>query len=304
MLQHTLKTSVSTKGIGLHSGKEVSLTLHPAGVDTGVLFARTDLPGYAKAQPASWERVTPSSLCTALGDGEQRIATIEHLMAALAGANIDNVIVEVDGPELPVMDGSAAPFLFLIDSAGIQEQAAPRQHLRVMRKVKVQDEDRSASLSPAPMFAMSYEIDFPDAAIGKQQCTMRMKPSTFRQLIAGARTFVQAKDVEYLQANGLALGGSLDNAVVVENGKVLNPRGFRFPDECVRHKMLDAVGDLYLAGAPIIGHYKGIKAGHALTRLLLEELFSDERNYRFETFEPVPEWRGVEQVQPEVMASA
>ncbi len=277
--QQTLQDTVSTKGVALHSGDMVSLILKPAPVNTGIVFVRSDLENVS--YKARWQQVAPSSLCTTLGQGAERIATIEHLMAAFAGAGVDNAIVEVSGCEIPVLDGSAAPFLFLIDSVGLKEQAADRLFLQIKKTIAVQEGDAAASIAPAPFASIAFHIDFPDAAIGQQNCSMRVKPETFRQLIAGARTFVQAKDVEYLQANGLAKGGSLENAVVVENGKVLNPYGLRFADECVRHKMLDAIGDLYLAGMPVIGHFKGHKSGHALTRKLLEAVFADRKNYQY-----------------------
>jgi len=281
-VQRTLSRPANCMGIALHSGKKISLTLKPAPAGSGIQFQRTDLAGSAPIA-ANWENVVDTTLCTTLGGGDDvRIATVEHLMAALAGCHVDNVLVEVDGPEVPVMDGSAHPFVFLIECAGVVEQDASRPVLEILKTVKVSAGDRYAELTPADIFSVSFEIDFDHAAVSHQEITVNLVNGTFKNEIARARTFGFAEEVEQLRAAGLALGGSLDNAVVVDGGNVLNEGGLRYDNEFVRHKVLDAVGDLYLAGAPIKGHYKGVRAGHALNNRLLRTLFADAGAWRLE----------------------
>ncbi|HXT82291.1 MAG TPA: UDP-3-O-acyl-N-acetylglucosamine deacetylase [Acetobacteraceae bacterium] len=289
--QQTLKSPIDCVGVGLHSGRRVRLTLRPAEPGHGIVFRRIDLN---RDIPARFDRVTDGRLATVIGDGSARVGTIEHLMAALAGAGIDNALIELDGPEVPILDGSAAPLLFLLDCAGIVRQRAPRSAIEICRPVRVREGDAFAELRPAETRAslgacldMSVSIDFPAAAIGRQSCSLRLSPASFRQQLAGARTFVLAAEVEQLRASGLALGGSLDNAVVVDGAQVLNPGGLRMENEFACHKLLDAVGDLALAGAPLHGCFIGHKSGHALNNRLLRALFADASAWREATAEPV-----------------
>lgn len=282
--QKTLKSAISCTGIGLHSGEKISMTLHPADAGAGIVFRRTDLMGGGAEIPASYDSVCDSRLCTTIGSKDAQgnmttIATVEHLMAALAGAGIDNAVIEVGGPEVPVMDGSAAPFLFLIDCAGVAEQDAPRQAVRVLKTVSIVDGDKSATLTPADGFSVDFHIEFDNAVIGSQDMTLDLTDGVFKNEIARARTFGFLHEAEALWAAGLAKGASLDNAVVVSGEKIMNEDGLRFDDECVRHKILDAVGDLYLAGATLMGHYSASRSSHALNNQLLRELFSDPSNY-------------------------
>lgn len=282
--RRTLKAPIGCVGIGLHSGRRVSLTLRPAAAGTGVVFRRTDL---GVDIPARFDRVVDTRLCTALAaeDAPQaRVGTVEHLMAALVGSGITDVLVELDGPEVPILDGSAAPFLFLIDCAGVASLGAPAPVIDVLRPVRVQDKDAWAELRPAADteggFEASLEIDFPGTAIGRQALSVRLTPATFRGALAEARTFTLAEEVARLRAAGLAQGGSLANAVVVDGPLVLNPGGLRTPDEFVRHKLLDLVGDLALAGAAIRGRFFGARSGHALNNRLLRALFADRGAWR------------------------
>ena len=251
--QRTLKSSMSCTGIGLHSGTRVTLTLRPGQPDTGILFRRVDLPG-APVIMAHWSTVSDTRLNTCVGDPRGAgVRTIEHLMAALAGMRVDNALIEIDGPEVPVMDGSAAPFLFLMECAGIIEQAAPRRTITVLKKVAVVDGDKMAVLTPGRGFSVHFEIDFPSAAIAHQECRVHLGGGAFKSEIARARTFGFLHEVEALRSAGLARGGSLENAVVMSGDRVMNEEGLRYEDECVRHKVLDAIGDLYLAGGQLVG---------------------------------------------------
>ena len=251
------------------------MTLRPAAPDSGIVFRRTDVGGGGAEIAASWRNVAESSLCTTLSNGEGlTIGTVEHLMAALAGAEIDNVVVELDGPEVPIMDGSAAPFVFLIECAGIVEQDAPRQAIRILKTVAVGDGGKSACLMPDAGFSMSFEIDFASRAVSQQDLSIVFDSETFKTEISRARTFGFLHEVDRMRAAGLARGGSLDNAVVVSGDTILNEGGLRYADEFVRHKLLDSLGDLYLAGAPMIGHFRGLRSGHLLNRRLLEALFA------------------------------
>ncbi len=262
------------RGVGVHSGARVAMVLRPAPTDSGIVFRRSDRGGACVA--AHWRNVQESPLCTTLTNREGiSVATVEHLLAAFAGAEIDNALVELDGPEVPVMDGSAEPFLFLIERAGVAEQDAPRRAIKVLKRVRVADEDCTATLEPDVGFSVSFEIDFSNELVRRQDITLSIDAETFKADLARARTFGFLEEVERMRAAGLARGGSLDNAVVVSGGKVLNTGGLRYADEFVRHKVLDAVGDLYLAGGPIIGHFRGVRSGHAMNRRLLETLFAD-----------------------------
>lgn len=279
--RRTLKAPIGCVGTGLHSGRRAALTLRPAEAGRGIVFRRTDL---GIDIPALFDRVTDTRLCTAIGEGEARIGTIEHVMAALAGTGIDDAIVEVDGPEVPIMDGSAAPFVFLIDCAGIATTAAPRTVVEVLKPIRVEDPTGAfAELRPAQeaAFDIDLEIDFPNTAIGRQGLALRLTPRAFREALADARTFTLAEDVARLRSVGLAQGGSLANAVVVDGPMILNPGGLRRPDEFVRHKILDVVGDLALAGTPLRGRFRGSRSGHALNNRLLRALFADEAAWRF-----------------------
>jgi UDP-3-O-[3-hydroxymyristoyl] N-acetylglucosamine deacetylase len=249
------------------------MTMRPAPPDTGIVFRRLDAGADIRA---SWKNTIASSLSTVLSNGEGvRVSTIEHLMAALAGSEVDNAILELDGPEVPIMDGSAAPFLHLIERAGIVAQDEPRRAIKILKPVMVNDGEAAAALLPDHGFSMSFEIDFANPLIRRQDMAVTLDPDTFRTELAPARTFGLLDDLPRLQAAGLGRGGSLDNVVVVSGSRVLNHGGLRYADEFVRHKLLDAVGDLYLAGGPIIGHFRGVRSGHALTRQLLAALFAD-----------------------------
>jgi UDP-3-O-[3-hydroxymyristoyl] N-acetylglucosamine deacetylase len=288
--QRTLKASIGCVGIGLHSGLRVNMTLRPAPVDHGIVFRRTDL---GIDIPARFDHVVDTRLATVLGldDGTARIGTVEHLMAALAGSLIDNAVIEVDGPELPILDGSAAPYLFLLDCAGSVEQELPRTVIQVHRRVRVSDGDAFAELRPAapgsPGLDMAMSIDFSAPAIGRQALSLDLTPDNFRRELARARTFTLAQEIEQMRAAGFALGGSLDNAVVVDEARVLNPAGLRMPDEFARHKLLDAVGDLALAGAQLCGRFIAHRSGHALNNRLLHALFSEVSAQRQSAPEPL-----------------
>lgn len=280
-IQRTLKAPIDCVGIGLHSGRRVRLALLPAPADTGIVFRRSDL---GVEIPARYDHVVDTRLCTVLGlpdDPAARVGTVEHVMAALAGAGVHNAVVEVDGPEVPIHDGSAASFLFLIDCAGIAEQDEFIASIEVLRPVRVELGEAFAELRPFRYgFDLSLSIAFEAAAIGRQALTMRLSADAFRAELARARTFTLASEVAQMRAAGLARGGSLDNAVVVDGAKVLNPEGLRMRDEFVRHKLLDAVGDLALSGAPLLGRFLGHRTGHALNNRLLRALFADSANWR------------------------
>ncbi|MBR3371743.1 MAG: UDP-3-O-acyl-N-acetylglucosamine deacetylase [Rhodobacteraceae bacterium] len=279
-MQQTIAKPVSIAGTGLHSGAPVRLVLCPAAADHGVTFVRVDIEqgdNLIAVHPKNW---VEASLCTVLRNSDgASVSTIEHLLAALHGCGIHNLRVEIDGPEVPILDGSSAPFVARILAAGLAECDAPVRVLRVLRPVSVERDGARASLAPSDGFELSFEIDFADQAIGYQSRSLQMYNGAFLRELSDCRTFCMRADVEVMQANGLALGGTLDNAVVFDSGTVLTPGGLRRADEPVRHKMLDAMGDLYVAGHPIIGRYEGVKAGHALTGLLVQALFADARNY-------------------------
>ena len=253
------------------------MTLRPGAPDTGVVFRRVDLDGPQAIVPARWDHVVDTRLCTTIANpAGTRIATIEHLMAALAGSGVDNAIIEIDGPEVPVMDGSSAPFVFLVGCAGLIDQAAARRWLKVLREVRVEDGLRSAALLPADRFEVDCEIDFDSRAVARRHGSFEMGEGTFAHEIARARTFGFERDVERLRGMGLARGGSLDNAVVIgADDRVLNPEGLRYDDEFVRHKVLDAVGDLALAGGPLLGRFHGVRSGHEMNNRVLRALFAD-----------------------------
>jgi UDP-3-O-[3-hydroxymyristoyl] N-acetylglucosamine deacetylase len=255
------------------------MTLLPAAPDTGVVFRRTD----AGAEiPASWFNTIESPRCTILSNGEGiTIGTVEHLMAALAGAEVDNVIVELDGPEVPIMDGSSSPFLFLIECAGLVEQEAARRAIKVLKPITITEEGATAALLPDHGFSMSFEISFANPLISRQDMCIMFDSTTFKAELSRARTFGFLDEVDRLRAAGFGRGGSLDNVVVVSGDHILNAGGLRYADEFVRHKLLDAFGDLYLAGGPIIGRFRGIRSGHAHTRHLLAAVFADTEAWRY-----------------------
>ena len=284
--QTTLKAAISCTGVGLHGGQRVRLRLRPASVDHGVSFLRTDL---GVAIPARFDTVVDTLLCTVVarpGEPAARVGTIEHLMAALAAAGIDNVVAEVDGPEIPILDGSAEPWLFLLDCAGIVEQGAPRRVIEVVRTVRVESGDAFAELRPRRSLGgghgldMALSIDFAAPAIGRQALTLAASPAAIRRELVRARTFCLRQEIDGLRRAGLARGGSLDNAIVVDGASILNPAGLRMADEFIRHKMLDAVGDLALAGVVLRGRFLGRKSGHALNNQALRALFADSANWR------------------------
>ena len=277
-LQHTLRTPIGCTGVGLHSGKPVTVRLVPAPAGHGIVFLRTDL---GQSIPARFDTVTDTRLCTVVGDGDARVGTIEHLMAALHATGIDNLLIEVDSTEIPVLDGSAEPWLFLLDCAGIETQSAERSVIEILRTVRVEDGDAFAELRPGRHgFTMALSIAFDADAIGRQARTFTLDAESFRRELSRARTFAQKHEIDGLQRAGLARGGSLDNAVVVDGSTILNPAGLRMTDEFVRHKLLDAVGDLALAGSPLQGRFIGHKSGHALNNRLLRALFADAANWR------------------------
>ena len=274
-MQTTIKKTIKLSGTGLHSGVSSNLVISPASAEYGIWFRRTDISDRDKLIQARYDAVSNTQLCTRISNSDDvEVSTIEHLMAALAGTGIHNAIIDVDGPEIPIMDGSSAPFVSAILKAGIQKLNSPIRVIRILQPVKVVVDDCEVSLSPSETLKMDFEIDFEDEAIGHQEKKLNMANGSFVRELSNCRTFVRRSDVDHLQSMGLALGGSLDNAIVVDKDVVLNPEGYRRSDECVGHKMLDALGDLYLAGAPILGEYKGKRAGHRATNLLLHTLFT------------------------------
>ncbi len=292
--QHTLKNTINCSGVGLHSGVKVSMCLRPASADTGVVFHRTDLkvvalpaddnPQYVDVEiPARWDTVSDTVMATTIqNDAGIKVATIEHLMAALAGCGVDNVRVELDGPEVPVMDGSSAPFVFLIECAGLQAQQVCRRSIRVMRRVEIDDGQRRAALVPSDGFSVSLEIDFDSSVISRQCGFFDLHNGGFKREICRARTFGFVEDVSRLKDLGLGQGGSLDNVVVVGlDDEIMNDGGLRFGDEFVRHKALDCFGDLYLAGGPLLAHFAGERTGHTSNNQLLRKLFSDPENWEY-----------------------
>ncbi|MBB4199633.1 UDP-3-O-[3-hydroxymyristoyl] N-acetylglucosamine deacetylase [Rhodoblastus sphagnicola] len=298
--QTTLRTRVVVSGgIGVHSGKPVRLVLNPAEAGTGLVFQRTGLAnGASRRIEARHSKVTMTDLCTVIGeDGKNLVATIEHLVAALRGLNIDNCLIEVDGPETPIMDGSAAAFVEAIDRAGVSHLDAPRRFIKILKTVRIEHGRGYSELRPADRnarpdsFRLDVEIDFDNAAIGRQRKILDLDPLAFRRELARARTFGFLSDVEKLTKMGFALGASLENSVGIDGDRILNPEGLRFSDEFVRHKMLDAVGDLALAGAPLIGAYQSYCGGHKMNVAVLDALFADKKAWRF-VEAPVPHRAG------------
>ncbi len=292
--QRTLKSPVSTTGVGLHTGAKVKLTLRPAAPNTGIVFCRTDL-AEPVAIPASPEAVRDTRMSSCLiADtrlGEVRISTVEHLMSAFSGLGVDNAYVDVSAPEIPILDGSAAPFVYLIQSAGLEEQEAPKRFVRIKKAVEIRDGEgdalKWARLEPYDGFKLTFGIDFNHPAVDKtgQAATVDFAETPYTREVARARTFGFMQDVEALRSRGLGLGGSLDNVIVMDEYRVLNSDGLRYDDEFVKHKILDAVGDLYLLGHPIIGAYAAHKSGHALNNRLLRALMADQSAWEFTSFE-------------------
>ncbi|MEL6700649.1 MAG: UDP-3-O-acyl-N-acetylglucosamine deacetylase, partial [Pseudomonadota bacterium] len=280
-MQATIKSKVTFTGVGLHSGKTVRMVVRPAVMEHGIWFRRTDVTEGDTMVPALWNVVERVPLCTRLvnADGVS-VSTVEHLMAALAGCGVRNALVELDGPEVPILDGSSAPFVRAILAAGVRPQDAPSRAIEILKPVEVCDGDAVARLEPSSGFRMQFDIAFADAAIGTQSRDMNLANGAFVHELCDSRTFCRKADVDGMRAQGLALGGTYENAVVVDGADILSPGGLRHGDEAVRHKMLDAVGDLALAGAPILGRYVGHKAGHALTNTLLRALFAQPDAFR------------------------
>lgn len=273
LAQRTLKTAIRATGVGLHGGQKVYMTLRPAPVNTGIVFRRVDLEPPVDI-PADARLVSETMLGTTLVRDQARVATVEHLMSALAGLRIDNLFVDLGAPEVPIMDGSAAPFVFLIQSAGIEEQTAPRRFVRIIREVEVRDGDKWARLRPYDGFRVNFEIDFDHPVFRRapQRASVDFSTTSFLREVSRARTFGFMRDIEALRARNLTLGGSMDNAIVLDDFRILNEEGLRYQDEFVRHKILDAIGDLYLFGRSLLGEYTGHKSGHELNNQLLRAL--------------------------------
>lgn len=275
-MQHTVLRPVLLSGVGLHSGAETSLRILPAGAREGIRFVRTDVSDRNNVVPARWDCVVDTRLCTVVGnESGVSVATIEHLMAALSACGVDNAVIELDAPEVPIMDGSSEPFVEAILKVGLKTQAAPRRGLKILRDVTLVDGDKHITLKPAIGSRFAAEIEFSHPVIGRQLCEIDVFSGEFLTKVADARTFGFAHEVTALRAMGLALGGSLENAVVLDPKSVLNPEGLRYADEFARHKVLDAVGDLYLAGGPLIGLYQASRPGHALNNQILRQLFAE-----------------------------
>lgn len=288
--QRTLKNVISATGVGLHTGQKVTLTLRPAAADTGIVFRRVDLPQPVtiKADPF---QVTDTRMCSALEAGGVKVNTVEHLMSALAGLGIDNVYIDLSASEVPIMDGSASPFVFLVQSAGVEEQSAPKRFIRVKKTIQIADGDKWVKLEPYNGFRVTLSIDFdhPVFEHSGKAVTFDFADTSFIKEISRARTFGFMHEVEYLRNHGLALGGSLDNAIVMDEYRVLNTDGLRYDDEFVKHKALDAIGDLYLLGHPLIGAFTGHKSGHALNNQLLRGLLADQTAWEYVCFNRLEE---------------
>ncbi|PVE07733.1 UDP-3-O-acyl-N-acetylglucosamine deacetylase [Limnohabitans sp. Rim28] len=290
LAQRTLKTLTQAVGVGLHSGQRVELTLRPAAPDTGIVFRRVDLPEPVDI-PVRAESVTDTRLASTISVGQAKVFTVEHLMSACAGLGIDNLYVDITAEEVPILDGSASSFVFLLQSAGIVEQSAPKRFLRVLKTVQVSEGEGAnikwAKLEPYHGYKLSFEIDFRHPAVDStgQQVVFDMSEGVYSRDIARARTFGFTKDVEMMRANGLALGGGLDNAIVMDDYKVLNADGLRYDDEFVKHKILDAMGDLYIVGKPLLAAYSAFRSGHAMNNLLLRALLSQPDAYDVVTFD-------------------
>jgi UDP-3-O-[3-hydroxymyristoyl] N-acetylglucosamine deacetylase len=302
--QRTLKNSIRATGVGLHTGTKIYMTLKPAPADTGIIFRRVDLPGSPEVR-AFAANVGETTLGTTIVQGEARVSTVEHLLSAFAGLGIDNAIVEVNAPEVPIMDGSAGPFVFLLQSAGIAELAAPKRFVRVLKTIEVRDGDKWARFAPFDGFRVNFEIEFnhPIFKLHSQQATMDFSTTSYLKEVSRARTFGFMRDIETLRAHNLALGGNLDNAIVLDESRVLNEEGLRSQDEFVKHKILDAIGDLYLLGHSLIGEFSGFKSGHGLNNKLLRALLDDPTAWQEVIFEK-PEQAPISYVEPGSMPEA
>lgn len=283
--QRTLKNAIRATGVGLHTGKKVLMTLRPAPTNTGIVFRRTDLPTPVDV-PAQAHLVGETMLGTTLIQGDVKICTVEHLLSALAGLGIDNCFVELSAPEVPIMDGSAGPFVFLVQSAGIEEQNALKRLVRIRKPVEVREGDKWARFDPYDGFKVNFEIEFDHPIFHRrtQSASMDFSSTSFLREVSRARTFGFTKDLEMLRARNLALGGTMDNAIVLDEFRVLNEEGLRYEDEFVKHKILDAIGDLYLLGSSLVGEFSGFKSGHALNNRLLRTLMADETAWEEVTF--------------------
>ncbi len=286
MNQRTIKTAIAVTGIGLHSGQPVDLEFHPQPINTGIVFERSDIMGSAPI-PASAFLVQDTMMSSNLVFGGTRVGTVEHLLSAIAGLGVDNLLIRVSASEIPIMDGSASPFVDLLLQAGFCEQEAAKKFLRIVRPVRVKVDDKWAELRPYEGFELNFEIDFDHPAFDKdfQQAQLRFSTQNFIEQLSKARTFGFLRDIETLRQNNLALGGSMDNAIVIDDARILNAEGLRFADEFVRHKILDALGDLYLIGYPILGRFNAYKSGHALNNMLVREILSDKSNFEIVTFD-------------------
>ena len=284
--QRTLKNTIRATGVGLHSGDKVYMTLRPAPADHGIVFRRVDLEPAVEV-PADAELVTETTLCTGLSRGDAKIQTVEHLMSAMAGLGVDNAIVELSSAELPIMDGSSGPFVFLLQSAGIVEQGKPKRFIRIKRPVEVRDGDKIARFEPYDGYKLGFTIQFNHPMIPAKQSRQEIEFSTMAYIkeISRARTFGFMRDLEYMRERNLGLGGSMDNAIVLDEFRVLNDDGLRYADEFVRHKILDAIGDLYLAGGAILGAYEGYKSGHALNNKLVRALLAEQAAWEWVSFD-------------------
>ncbi len=284
LLQQSLARSVACSGIGLHSGQEITLRLNPAPADTGIVFIRTDLVNGARKIRAQWDQVIDTKLCTVIGnDHGGSVGTVEHLMAALAACGIDNAEIEIDGPEVPLMDGSAESFVFLLEVAGVSQQNAPRRVIEILKPISVTQGGKRATLSPATETSYSVSISFDRAPIRQQSCAVTLSAATFKNEISRARTFGFFEEVDQLRQMGLARGGSLDNAIVIKGEEIMNAEGLRYRNEFARHKVLDAIGDLALAGLPLRGRFDAACTGHALNNQLLTALFAQPEAWRITT---------------------
>jgi UDP-3-O-[3-hydroxymyristoyl] N-acetylglucosamine deacetylase len=280
--EHTLAAPAICAGLGVHTGEHVRLSIRPAPAGTGVVFVRTDIKDRDNRVPATAEHVVSTRLGTVIGNAKGvTVSTIEHLMASLSALGVDNAIVELDGPEVPIMDGSALPFVNLLDRAGFRRQETPQRLIEVLKPVIVEEGDKSAALYPCDRFEMFFEIEFPTAVIGRQSVDVVVTEESFREELASARTFGFLEEVEALRAAGLGRGASLDSVLVIDGDALINPEGLRFPDEFVRHKAMDAVGDLYVLGAPLLARFEGRKAGHALNNRVCRALLADPSAWRF-----------------------
>ncbi|MFZ4126162.1 MAG: UDP-3-O-acyl-N-acetylglucosamine deacetylase [Rickettsiales bacterium] len=281
LMQHTIAAPVSCAGVSLHTGDMVDMLINPAAENTGIIFVRRDVEEGRNIVPATYDRVTETTLGTTIANEfGVTVSTIEHVMAALWGAGIDNARIEVDGPEVPIMDGSSEPFIFLIDCAGKREQNAPKRVIEVLKAITIQEKESTVTLSPAEGFVLDITIDFPHKLINRQQATYDFAATSFKQALCRARTFGFARDVEKMRSMGLALGGSLHNAIVLADEGILNEGGLRYNDEFVRHKALDCVGDYFLAGGMLQGNIETLRPGHGINNKLLRALFADPANYR------------------------